>query len=51
MHIPSLFKSDELLDRYKQLRQIGNQLNNELVKLVPKAAIQECGKKAGFDPR
>lgn len=51
----SLFKSNNdnapdsgLLDRYKQLREVGRRLNVELAKQVPKSVVPECGKKLGI---
>ena len=37
--------SDELLDRYKHLRNVGRDLNSALIKQIPRTAISECGKK------
>ncbi len=48
MNLISLFEDDELLNRYKWLREVGRNLNNHLVTLVPKAALLECGKKLGL---
>ena len=48
MNLISLFKNDELLSRYKRLREVGRNLNSHLVTLVPKAALLECGKKLGL---
>lgn len=48
MNLISLFKDDELLNRYKRLREVGRNLNNHLVTLVPRAALLECGKKLGL---
>ncbi len=40
--------NQERIDRYKQLRAIGRDLNMILVKQLPKAAVAECGKKLGI---
>lgn len=48
MNLIPLFKDDELLNRYRRLREVGRNLNNHLVTLVPKAALLECGKKLGL---
>jgi hypothetical protein len=42
------FKDNGQLNRYKRLREVGRNLNNILVERLPKAAIQECGKKLGL---
>jgi len=38
----------ELIDRYKEFRKAGLQLNMALVKQLPKVAVPECGKKLGL---
>jgi hypothetical protein len=50
MDLISFFKGkeDELLNRYKQLRERGRALNHLLVEQLPKAAIHECAKKLGL---
>ena len=48
MNLIPLFKDDELLNRYKRLREIGSNQNTHLVTLVPRAALLECGKKLGL---
>jgi len=48
MNLISLFKDDELLNRYKRLREVGCHLNSHLVTLIPRVAILECGKKLGL---
>lgn len=40
--------AEELIDRYKQVRAVGRDLNLNLVKQLPKAAVPECGKKLGI---
>ena len=37
-----------LIDRYKQVRAVGRDLNLTLAKQLPKAAVPECGKKLGI---
>jgi len=37
-----------LIDRYKQVRAVGRDLNMTLAKQLPKAAVPECGKKLGI---
>lgn len=52
--LPSLFKrqpdrfGEETVERYKQARAAGRELNMALVKELPKAAVPECGKKLGL---
>ena len=49
--IKSLFKSTEFsrdLEQYKTFRTVGIDLNTLLVKQLPQAAIEECGKKLGI---
>lgn len=38
----------EALRQYQELRLVGRELNDRLVKQLPKAAIEECGKKLGM---
>jgi hypothetical protein len=38
----------EALSQYHEFRSVGRELNNKLVKQLPKAAIEECGKKLGM---
>jgi len=50
--LPSIFNkktSDtDLIERYKEIRQIAIQLNVQLVKMLPNNAAPECGKKLGL---
>lgn len=39
---------NDTLDRYKQMRRVGRDLNLTLVKQLPKVAAPECGKKLGL---
>jgi hypothetical protein len=40
-----MIQNSELLSRYKQLRQVGLQVNNALVKSIPRDVLHEGGKK------
>src|SRR4051794_2799431 len=37
-----------LLDRYRRMREVRFRLNNLLVKTIPKATLEECGRILGF---
>lgn len=40
--------TSDMLERYKNLRAVGFELNMRLVKELPRAALAECGKKLGL---
>ena len=54
MKLPFFFKKpadddrEALLDRYRQVRAVGRELNMALVKQLPRTAVPECGKKLGI---
>ena len=37
-----------LLDRYRRMREVRLRLNNHLVKMIPRTALEECGRILGF---
>ena len=42
------FEDDVVLDQYRHLRQISLELNQTLVRRLPKQALRECAKKLGL---
>jgi hypothetical protein len=49
MSLMASFKKDnELLNRYKWLREVGRNLNHRLAEQLPKRALSECRKKLGL---
>ncbi len=39
---------DEMLARYKRLREVGRSLGSKLVRAIPKPTLKECARKLGF---